>query len=671
MKNKLLILLFLIPTTLFSQEFTPELLWKMGRVSGGTLSPDGKNILYGVTYYSMEENKGSRDLYIIPVAGGTPKKLVESPISEFGEVWKKDSKTVAYICAKENGYQVWEVNIETLETKKITNLAEGTSNFLFSPDEKAILYTQDVKLDESIKDKNADLPKATVFASDNLMYRHWDSWHDQAYSHIFYLPLDGTTTEGKDIMKDEKFDAPLMPFGGIEQICFKPNGTEIVYTSKKLNGKEAATSTNSDIYVYRLEDGEVMNVSSQNKGYDTNPVYSEDGKWFFYLSMNQPGNEADKNDIILWDLTKGASENLTEKIDLTISSFVVSSDKKFIYFIAPDQGLESVFEFDLKTRKHRKITSGDYDYNSISLGKGFVIASRTSMNDPAELFKVDIKTGTATQLTFTNKDLLKDVKPAIIEKRWIKTTDGQKMLTWVVYPPDFDKTKKYPTLLYCQGGPQSTVSQFFSFRWNLRLMASKGYIVVAPNRRGLPSFGQKWNDDISKDWGGQAINDYLSAIDSMAKEPFVNKDKLGAVGASYGGYSVYYLAGVHNNRFKAFISHCGLFNMESWYNSTEELFFANNEFGGPFWKEENKEIYKKNSPHNFIKNWNTPILVIHGEKDFRVPLNQGLEAFQAAQLMNVPSRLVTFPDENHWILKPQNAMIWQREYFDWLDKYLK
>jgi len=669
--RKLLFLLFLIPTTLFSQEFTPELLWKMGRVSGGTLSPDGKNILYGVTYYNMEENKGSRDIYIIPVAGGTPKKLVESTISEFGEVWKKDSKTVAYLCAKENGYQVWEVNIETLEAKKITNLTEGTSNFLFSPDEKAILYTQDVKLDESIKDKNSDLLKATVFASDNLMYRHWDTWHDQAYSHIFYLPLDGTSKEGKDIMKDEKFDAPMNPFGGIEQIAFSPDGNQIIYTSKKKNGKVAATSTNSDLYSYDLKTLVTKNLTEDNKGYDQNPVFSTDGKWMLHLAMDQDGNEADKNDIILTDWTTGKKENLTAKIDMTVGSASFSADGKFIYFISPDQGLESVFEFDLKTKKHRKITNGDYDYNSQSAGKGFMICSRTTMNDAAELYKVDIKTGVATQLTFTNQELLKGIKPAIIEKRWIKTTDGEKMLTWVVYPPDFDKTKKYPTLLYCQGGPQSTVSQFFSFRWNLRLMASKGYIVVAPNRRGLPSFGQKWNDDISKDWGGQAMEDYLSAIDSMSKEPFVNKDKLGAVGASYGGYSVYYLAGVHNNRFKAFISHCGLFNMESWYNTTEELFFANNEFGGPFWKQENKDLYEKFSPHKYIKNWNTPILVIHGEKDFRVPLNQGLEAFQAAQLMNVPSRLVTFPDENHWVLKPQNGMVWQREYFDWLDKYLK
>lgn len=669
--KKFLFFLFLLPSTLFAQEFTAELMWKLGRVNGGTLSPDGKHVLYGVSTYNMEENKGTRDIYIIPVAGGTPKKLVDSPISEFGEVWKKDSKTVAYICGKENGFQVWEVNIETLEARKLTNINDGISNFLFSPDEKSILYTQDVKLDESINDKHKDLPKATVFASDDLMYRHWDQFHDYSYSHIFYLQLDNKTNMGEDIMLDEKFDAPMNPFGGIEQICFSPDGTEIIYTCKKKNGKDAATSTNSDLYSYSIKTVTTKNLTEKNKGYDQNPIFSADGKWRAHLAMDTDGNEADKNDIILVDVLKGTEENLTAAIDMTVNSFSFSADGKFIYFISPDQGLESVFEFDLKTKKHRKITSGDYDYNSISVGKTFLICSRTSMNDPAELFKVDIKTGTATQLTFTNKDLLKDVKPAIIEKRWITTTDNKKMLTWVVYPPDFDKTKKYPALLYCQGGPQSTVSQFFSYRWNLRLMASKGYIVIAPNRRGLPSFGQRWNDEISKDWGGQVMEDYLSATDSLAKESYVDETKMGAVGASYGGYSVYYLAGIHKNRFKTFISHCGLFNMESWYGTTEELFFANNEFGGPFWKEENKELYDKFSPHNLIKNWNTPMLVIHGEKDYRVPMSQGMEAFTAAKLMGCEARLLTFPDENHWILKPQNAMVWQREYFEWLDKYLK
>lgn len=669
--RKLLFLLFLIPTTLFAQEFTAELLWKLGRVSGGTLSPDGKNILYGVTTYSLEENKSTRDIFIIPVSGGTPKKLVESTISEFGEVWKKDSKTVAYMCAKQDGYQMWEVNIETLESKQRTQVSNGISNFLFSPDEKYILYTQDVKLDESEGDKYPDLPKANVFATDGLMYRHWDQYHDFSYSHIFHLELIGKTVDGADIMKGEKFDSPLMPFGGIEQICFSPDGNQIIYTCKKKNGKDAATSTNSDLYSYDLKTLMVKNLTEDNKGYDQNPVFSTDGKWMLHLAMDKDGNEADKNDIILTDWTSGKKENLTAKIDLTVASASFSTDGKYIYFISPDQGLESIFEFDLKTKKHRKITNGDYDYNSQSAGKGFMISSRTSMNDPAELYKVDIKTGTATQLTFTNKDLLKDVKPAIIEKRWITTSDKKKMLTWVVYPPDFDKTKKYPTLLYCQGGPQSTVSQFFSYRWNLRLMASKGYIVIAPNRRGLPSFGQEWNDDISKDWGGQVMDDYLAATDSLALESYVDKDKMGAVGASYGGYSVYYLAGIHENRFKAFISHCGLFNMESWYGITEELFFANNEFGGPYWELENRQIYEKYSPHKLVKNWNTPILIFHGEKDFRVPRGQGMEAFTAAQLMNVPSRLVTFPDENHWILKPQNAMVWQREFFEWLDKYLK
>lgn len=663
--------LTLLPMAVLAQDrMTPELLWKLGRVSGGLASPDGKNILYGITYYDMEANKGNRDLYIIPVAGGEPKKITGFKGSEFNECWMND-KTVAFLTAESGSVQVWTVNADGTNASQLTKIPDGINSFLFSKDRKNIVYAQDVKLDQSINEKYPDLPKAQAFATDDLMYRHWDSWHDYAYSHIFYQDLSNTTTAGTDMMKDERFDSPLNPFGGIDQVAMSPDGMHIVYTSKKKNGTAAATSTNADLYDYNVLEKTTLNLTLGMEGYDMNPAYSPDGKWLAFQSMKHDGFEADKNDIILYELTTGKKQNLTETTDITVNSFIWNNDGKFIYFISPFEGTEQLFELAVASGKIRQVTKGDHDYTSLTLAGNTLVGTKTTMNSAAELYKVDIKTGKETQLSFTNAAIYSKIKTGKIEKRWIKTTDGKKMLTWVIYPPDFDAGKKYPTLLYCQGGPQSVVSQYYSFRWNFQLMAANDYIVVAPNRRGLPSFGQQWNDQISGDWGGQAINDYLSAIDSMAKEPFVNKDKLGAVGASYGGYSVYYLAGKHNKRFKTFISHCGLFNLESWYGTTEEVFFGNWDMGGPYWKSPQPKSYQDFSPHHFAQNWDTPILVIHGQKDFRVPYNQGMEAFQAAKLQGIPARFLLFPNENHWVLSPQNSILWQREFFGWLNKWLK
>lgn len=667
--KKLLYSLFLLPVALTAQDrMTPELLWKLGRVSGGSVSPDGKQILFGITYYNMEENKGNRDLYVLPVTGGEPKKITSFKGSEFNETWKKDGKSVQFLSAEGGDVQVWEVNPDGTNAKQVTAIKDGINNYLYAAD-GGLLYTQDIKLDKSVTEKYPDLPKAKAFATDDLMYRHWDSWHDYAYSHIFYIAPG--TTEAKDIMKGERHDSPLNPFGGIEQITFSNDGKNIIYTCKKKTGTEAAISTNADLYHYNITAGTTTNLIDVKNGYDVNPTYSPNGKTLAYLSMNRDGFEADKNDIILIDLATGKKNNITQKYDQTFSSFIWSADSKFIYAISPYLGTEQVFEITVADGKLRQVTKNEHDYLSIAQAGKLLIVGKQHMNMPTELFAVDIKTGKETQLTFTNKAVYDKLKTGKVEKRWVKTTDGKKMLTWVIYPPDFDPTKKYPALLYCQGGPQSTVSQYFSYRWNFQLMAANGYIIVAPNRRGLPSFGQEWNDKISGDWGGQAINDYLSAVDSLAKEPFVDKEKLGAVGASYGGYSVYYLAGKHNKRFKTFISHCGLFNLESWYGTTEEVFFANFDIGGPYWLKEQPKSYESFSPHKFVQNWDTPILVIHGEKDFRVPVNQGMEAFQAAKLQGIPARFLCFPNENHWVLNPQNSILWQREYFEWLDKWLK
>lgn len=679
-KIKFILLLLIINCSLlisnqtFAQnKMTPELLWKLGRVGGIEISPDGTQILFGITYYKIEENKGNRDLYVMPIEGGEPKKITDFPGGEYNAYWRPDGAKIGFLSAKSGEMQLWEIKPDGTELSQISQIKGGINAFKYHQSGKSILFTKDVKLDETVNEKYPDLPQAQVRVIDDLMYRHWNQWHDYAYSHVFFAPIVGGQIrgEGLDIMKDQKYDSPLNPFGGIEQISWNYNGQKILYTCKKLEGKSYTVSTNSDIFSYDLQTNQTQNITKGMMGYDMNPSYSNDGKQLAWLSMKRDGFESDKNDIIILDLEKNEKTNLTAAIDLTVSDFIWNEDGKKMYFLASINATYQLFEINLKNKKYRQITQGDHNYRSLALAGEFLIGSKQNMNSPTEIYKVNIKSGEETQLTFTNKKIYETVKTSKIEKRFIKTTDGKDMLTWVIYPPDFNPNKKYPTLLYCQGGPQSAVSQFFSYRWNFQLMAANGYIVVAPNRRGLPSFGQKWNDDISKDWGGQCMKDYLSAIDSMAKEPFVDENKLGAVGASFGGYSVYYLAGNHEKRFKTFISHCGLFNLESWYGTTEEMFFANWDVGAPYWNYPQHQSYKDFSPHKFVQNWDAPIMVIHSEKDFRVPIGEGIQAFQAAQLRDVPSRFLYFPSEGHWVQQPQNGLVWHREFFEWLDMWLK
>ncbi len=668
MKRIVLFTLLLGKFSFAQNVMTPELLWKIGRVSGVQLSNDGKWILYGVTNYDVDANKGNRDLYVVEINGTNSKKITSFKGSEFNEYWGKDGKSILFLSAESGSLQVWSCNVDGTNAIKLTEVPNGINSFLPLPDFSGIVYTADVKLDKSVNEKHPDLPKANAFATDDLMYRHWDQWHDYAYSHVFYMPFNSTAL---DIMKGERYDSPLNPTGGIEQITIDPSGKTIYYTSKKMTGINYATSTNSDIYAYTIATGETKNLIDVKNGYDINPTISNNGKFLAWLSMDSDGNEAAKYNLVIKDISSGEIINYTEKFDNTVSTIMWSKDDKYIYFISPFQGTEQIFELSVNSKKIRQVTKIEHDYLSLSMYGNYLVAAKQHMNMPTEIFKIDIISGKEIQLTNTNKEIYSKLKIGKIEKRWITTSDNKKMLTWVIYPPNFDATKKYATLLYCQGGPQSTVSQFFSYRWNFQLMAAKGYIVVAPNRRGLPSFGQEWNDKISKDWGGQAIDDYLSAIDSVAKEKYVDKDHLGAVGASYGGYSVYYLAGKHNGRFKSFVSHCGLFNLESWYGTTEELWFANWDIGGNYWQKNKPKSYESFSPHKFVQNWNTPILVIHGEKDFRVPYSQGMEAFSAARMQGVPARFLCFPNENHWVLSPQNCILWHREIFEWLDKYLK
>ena len=611
---------------------SPEVLWKLGRVTPLGISKDGKNIVYKVATPSVEENKSNSKFYTIPVNGGTATEVTETK--------------------------------ELLKDKNI------------SPDGKYIVYNEEVKIDKVHgKDFYPELDKANVQIYNGLDYRHWDTWNEGKFNHVFYKEnKDGST--GIDILKDETFDSPQKPFGGDEDYIWSPDSKSILYVCKKKAGTQYAISTNTDIYEYNLETKKTTNRTEGNLGYDMSPAFSPAGD-LTWLQMKRDGYEADKNDIIVH--FKGMNINLTAAWDGTVDNFTWSPDGKKVYFVAPVDGTKQLFEVNFPGLTRiavivTQLTNGDFDVNDIvGFSENNIIVTRTDMNHASEIFSYDLKKKAWKQLTTTNKaiyDKLALPKPV---KRIVTTTDGKKMVVWVILPPNFDANKKYPTLLFCQGGPQSALTQSYSFRWNFSLMASQGYIVVAPNRRGMPGHGVAWNEKISGDWGGQVMDDYLSAIDDVAKENYVDKTRLGCVGASYGGYSVFYLAGIHNNRFKSFIAHDGVFNTQSMFGTTEEVFFNNWDFGGAYWEKDNKiaqQTYTKFNPINYVDKWNTPILIIQGGNDFRVPIGQSQEAFQAAQLRGVKSRFLYFPEENHWVLKPQNAQVWQREFYKWLKETL-
>jgi len=622
-------------TALAQNVMTPELLWKLGRVSVlGISNPDAsgnKTIVYKVSIPSVEENKSNSKFYTIPVTGGN--------------------------------------------AVEITDYAALLADKNTSTDGK-IVYSEEVKISKVLgKDFYPKLEKSDVQIYDGLDYRHWDTWNEGKHNHVFYKENAAATT-GIDIMKDEPFDSPQKPFGGDEDYIWSPDGSKIIYVSKKKAGTNYAVSTNTDLYEYDLATKTTKNLTEDNLGYDTAPQFSPTGN-LTWLQMKRDGYEADKNDIIV--LYRGMKQNLTSGWDGTVDSFKWSEDGKKVYFTAAVDGTKQLFEVNFPGLTRiaitvRQITQGDFDVNDIvGFSGSSVIVTRSDMNHASEIFSYDLKKNTWKQITKINDAIYSKLALSKTERRYVTTTDGKKMLVWVVLPPNFDPNKKYPTLLYCQGGPQSALTQYYSFRWNFQLMAAQGYIVVAPNRRGMPGHGVEWNEQISKDWGGQVMDDYLSAIDDVAKENYVDKTRLGAVGASYGGYSVFYLAGIHNNRFKTFISHCGVFNLESMYGTTEEVFFTNWDNGGAYWEKNNaaaQKTYSKFNPINMVEKWNTPILIIQGGKDYRVPIGQGQEAFQAAQLRGIKSRFVLFPDENHWVLKPQNAQVWQGEFFKWLKETL-
>lgn len=661
------------------KRMTPEALWAMGRIGSVAVSPDEKQIAYSVAYYSVPENKSNNELFVMNADGSSNRQITRDSWQESQPVWIKDGKKIAFLCNESGSSQVWEMNPDGTERKQLTRYEGDIEGFAFSPDGKKLLFIAQVKTVQSTADKHPDLPKATGIIVTDLMYKHWDEWVTTA-PHPFVADFDGNGISNvQDILDGEPYESPMKPWGGIEQLAWSPASDKVAYTCRKKTGLAYAVSTNSDIYIYDLATGKTENITEENKGYDTNPQYSPDGKYIAWQSMERDGYEADLNRLFVMNLATGEKRFVSRAFESNVDAFLWNKDSQSIYFIGVWHGETQIYNIGLADNDSlNRLTDGMHDYASLALCGDKLIAKRHSMSMGDEIYAVNnTRNGNAfaeaEQLTFENKQIYDQLEMGKVEARWMTTTDGKQMLTWVIYPPQFDPNKKYPTLLFCEGGPQSPVSQFWSYRWNFQIMAANDYIIVAPNRRGLPGFGVEWNEAISGDYGGQCMKDYFTAIDEMAKEPFVDKDRLGCVGASFGGFSVYWLAGHHDKRFKAFIAHDGIFNMEMQYLETEEKWFANWDMGGAYWEKDNATAQRTfaNSPHLFVDKWDTPILCIHGEKDFRILANQAMAAFDAAVMRGVPAELLIYPDENHWVLKPQNGVLWQRTFFEWLDKWLK
>ncbi|MDR0907021.1 MAG: S9 family peptidase [Rikenellaceae bacterium] len=656
---------------------TPEVMWKMARVGDFAVSPDGQQVLFGLTSYNMAENRGVTSLWTQNVNGGEATRITDHSGSESSPVWSADGEHIYFLSDRSGSSQLWTARPDGSDMHQISSLEGDIESFGIAPSGDRIFYVQRVKVEQRISSElYPDLDKSKARVYDDLMVRHWDRWTDGSHLHIFVAEFDGARlSAGEDIMTGEPWDSPMEPYFDAAEIAWNNVGTALAYTCKKLTGAEYATSTDSDIYLYDVASKETTNINKKGGesvfvGYDRYPVFSPDDTKIAFTSMSRAGNESDKDRLMVYDLATETFSDLTTSFDYSAANIIWNGSAE-LYFIAPYIGTYQLCRVDLAGNV-TLVTSGDHDINHVDARGGTMIASRTRIDHAAELYTLDPATGAMTQLTDVNPEIYANVRMGAVEKRWVKTTDGKDMLTWVVYPPDFDPTKKYPALLYCEGGPQSTVSQFWSYRWNFQLMAAQGYIVVAPNRRGTPSFGTEWVDQISGDYSGQNIRDLLSAIDAVAAEAFVDNDRLGCVGASYGGYSAFYLAGVHQKRFKAFIAHCGIFDFTSMYGETEELFFVNNDYGDPYWSDSpTAQRSYANSPHQLVKNWDTPILIFTGLNDFRIPYTQSLEAHTAARMLGVPSRLVAFENEAHQVFKPQNSLVWNREFFSWLDKYVK
>ncbi len=675
--------------------FTPEVMWSLGVMSEYAVSPDGKQVLYTVRYTDMEQNKNNAELYVMPVEGGEAQRLTTTAQSEFSPVWM-DESTVMYC----RGSQILSMNIDSKKESVVAECERGFEGFKLAPDGKSMVYISTIPVErpDHINKLYEGLDKTTGRINEDLMYRHWDNWVDEI-PHIYYVTLTNGKADmdnAKDILNGEPYESPMRPWGGTEQYNYSPDSKTIAYTCRKKTGYDYAVSTNSDIYLYDIATGESRNICEEIKGYDQNPVFSHDGKYIAWESMERDGYEADKQRLMVMDLATGEKTDLTAEFDYGVSGISWTDDDKELLAVIMYQGTLEVFAFNREVNaegdqsganrvKIRQITAGQHDVNSFQLNGNTIVASQVSMQYPATLYTYNLNDDKAEgkKVSTFNDETLNQVRMGKVEPHWIKTVDGKDMLTWLIYPYDYDSTKTYPALLFCEGGPQSIVSQFWSTRWNFEVMSGAGYFIIAPNRRGVPGFGMEWLEEISGDYGGLCMQDYMAATDWAADNiKQIDRERIGACGASFGGYSVYWLAG-HNHdvkgynegrRFKVFLAHNGMFNFEQQYLETEEMWFENWEIGGPYWERDNNPKIKKgfaNSPHLFVGEWNSPICVIHSEFDFRIVASQGMAAYNAAQLRRIPSRYLYFPDETHWVLKPQNSLLWHRNFIDWFDTYLK
>ena len=649
---------------------SPETLWAFGTVSMADLSPDKTKVLYTVSWTDVAENKSHKEVFVMNTDGSDKTQLTfDNDNNEGNVLWRPDGKKIGFI----KSGQLWEMNPDGSALAQISDIEDGITGFRYAPDLKNIMYTKIVSMQPEIRTPYDDMPKANVRKVHNLMYRHWDHYVDGEFSHIFIAPYGEKVAAGTDIMEGELWEAPMRPFSGIEDIVWHPNGQELIYACRKKVGKDYAFSTNSDLYCYDLATAKTKNLTEGMMGYDKAPVFSNDGQLMVWESMERDGYEADVVRLAMmdWDSKK---VSFYDNDDMNPHGFSFDAADENIYFTSVWHARYNIYKYNIAKDEVSQITDENANYGSVAFANDKLIATRQAHAYPTEIFAVDMENGAAENISNVNQPILEQITMGETQEHWIETTDGKQMLVWLILPPNFDPSKKYPTLLYCQGGPQSAVSQFWSKRWNFQNFVSNDYIIVAPNRRGLPGFGREWNEAISTDYGGQCMKDYLSAIDHFAKAPYVDEDKLGAIGASFGGYSVFWLAGNHEGRFKTFVAHDGIFNCESMYLETEEMWFVHWDMGGNFWDKDNVAAKKgtyKFSPHRYIQNWDTPIMVIHGSLDYRIADTQGMQAFNAAKMMGLDAEYLHFPEENHWVLGAQNGIVWQRSVRDWLNKYLK